>query len=92
MKILSLFENLRDELMLTFSLLRDKRVSNWAKLLPIGSFLYLILPDLLPGLIDDTVLVALAVFFFNYVFTPDEIVREHRNGAKENDAVFKKEK
>ncbi|MFA6512540.1 MAG: hypothetical protein WCV86_05485 [Patescibacteria group bacterium] len=65
-------------IVLVARLVFDKRVSFWLKLLPIGSLLYLILPDFMPGPLDD----AAALWLLNYLFielSPKDIVEELRN-------------
>lgn len=71
-------------LRLTWRLLRDRRVPLWAKLVPLGALLYVllpydILPDVLPGLgqVDDAILLWAAYRFFVWL-CPSEVVDEHR--------------
>ncbi len=82
-------------------LLRDRRVSPWLKIIPIGGIIYLISPlDLIPdialpviGELDD----AAILWLTNYLFIelcPPEIVQEHvraitaaRAKAPEDDVV-----
>lgn len=85
--------NALNQLKLILRLMGDKRVSVFAKLIPIGTFAYLILPaDIVPnivfpiiGMVDDAALLWLG----SYVFTelcPPEVVQEHMNalnGVKE---------
>jgi uncharacterized membrane protein YkvA (DUF1232 family) len=70
----------------------DKRVSGFAKLIPIGTFAYLILPaDLAPnialpiiGMVDDAALLWLGSYVFTELCPPD-VVQEHMtelNGIK----------
>ena len=60
---------------LILKLLADQRVSPLLKLLPIGSLLYLVIPDFLPGPIDD----ALIIWLGNTLFVdlcPQDVVDE----------------
>ena len=58
-------------------LLSDRRVNILLKLLPIGSLLYMFMPDLAPGPIDDALLIWLGTTLF-VELCPDAIVKEHR--------------
>lgn len=57
-------------------LLADPRVSPLAKLLPIGTFVYLIVPDLIPTPIDDAMLIWLGSYLF-VELCPPAVVEEH---------------
>ena len=46
------------------------------KLLPIGSLVYLVIPDIVPGPIDDAALIWLAMYLFVELCPPD-VVQEH---------------
>ena len=67
---------------LILRLIRDPRVSTWAKLVPIGSFIYLLSPiDIImgvPGLdaLDDAAILGLGYYFF-IELCPPEVVAEH---------------
>ncbi len=67
---------------LVLRLLGDKRVSTWAKLLPIGSLIYVLSPiDAImgvPGLdaVDDAAIIGLGYYFFIEMCPPD-VVQEH---------------
>jgi uncharacterized membrane protein YkvA (DUF1232 family) len=76
--------NVVNQLKLIFRLLGDRRVSIFAKIIPVGALAYLILPtDLLPGLVlpgigalDD----AAVLWLGSYIFTelcPPAVVQEH---------------
>jgi len=70
------FNEISIRLRLIWRLLLDRRVNPLLKLLPLGSILYFVVPDLLPGPIDDVALLSL----LSYVFVelcPSEIVQEH---------------
>ena len=57
-------------------LMRDPRVNPLLKLLPIGTLVYLIMPDLAIGPIDDAVVIWLGSVLF-VELCPPEIVKEH---------------
>lgn len=71
-----LFHNLMFRIRLILRLMADERVSPWLKLLPVLSFVYLLIPDLAPGPIDD----AAILWFGTYLFVelcPPHVVQEH---------------
>jgi hypothetical protein len=61
---------------LIFRLLEDRRVSPLVKLIPIGSALYFIVPDLMIGPLDDAAIIWLATYLFVEMCPPD-VVQEH---------------
>lgn len=67
---------------LVLRLLADPRVSMWAKIIPIGSLIYVLSPvDIImgiPGLdaVDDAAIVGLGYYFFIELCPPD-VVQEH---------------
>jgi len=71
------FNNLGNEIKLILKLIGDSRISPFLKLLPFGSFLYLLIPDLAPGPIDDAVILWLGSVLF-IELCPQDIVEEHR--------------
>lgn len=71
-----IFYGLANRIKLVFHLMADRRVSPWLKLLPIGSVIYLIAPDLMPGPIDDAAVIWLGAYLFVELCPPD-IVHEH---------------
>ncbi len=71
------FQKVWLEVKLVFRLMKDRRVNPFAKLLPLAAVVYWIVPDLVPGPIDD----ALVLWFGFYLFIelcPPEVVAEHR--------------
>jgi hypothetical protein len=58
-------------------LLTDRRVNLLLKLLPLGSLLYMLMPDLAPGPIDDALLIWLGTTLF-VELCPEDVVKEHR--------------
>ena len=69
---------------LVWRLLRDGRVSDWLKLIPVAAFVYLLspidlIPDLmLPGLgeLDDLAVILISLKMF-VELSPHSVVREH---------------
>ncbi len=61
---------------LVWRLMRDRRVNPLLKLLPIATVVYVFIPDILPGPIDDTAIVLGGLWLF-IELCPDEIVAEH---------------
>lgn len=70
------FQDLTVRFKLIFRLLADKRVSPLIKLLPIGSLAYFLVPDILPGPIDDAMVIWLGTYAFVELCPPD-VVKEH---------------
>jgi hypothetical protein len=63
-------------LKLILRLLADTRVSPFLKLLPLGTVVYLLFPDLAPGPIDDAAIIWLGFYLFVELCPPD-LVQEH---------------
>ena len=61
---------------LIMRLLGDGRVNPLIKLLPIGSLIYLVMPDIAPGPIDDAAVIWLATYLF-VELCPPAVVEEH---------------
>ncbi len=71
------FQKIWMEVKLVLRLMKDKRVNPLIKLLPLGAFIYWIIPDLVPGPVDD----AMVMWFGFYLFIelcPPDVVSEHR--------------
>lgn len=75
---------------LLLRLLRDERVGPLLKLIPLLSLVYLILPDLIPGPIDDAVLIALLAEIF-LTFVPKEVLEDNRRQIEQDSSRQKKE-
>jgi hypothetical protein len=75
------FNDLTMRLKLILRLLGDGRVNPLLKLLPIGSLVYLIVPDIAPGPIDDAALIWLATYLF-VELCPPGVVQEHLEALK----------
>jgi len=70
------FQDLTLRIKLILRLLGDGRVNPLLKLLPIGSLVYLIVPDIAPGPIDDAAVIWLATYLF-VELCPPGVVQEH---------------
>jgi hypothetical protein len=72
------FGSLTVQVKLVLRLLGDRRVNPLLKLLPIGALIYLIVPDIAFGPIDDALVIWLGTALF-VELCPPEIVKEHRD-------------
>jgi hypothetical protein len=70
------FKELTLRIRLIFRLLADRRVNPLLKLLPLGSLVYFVFPDILPGPVDDAILMWLGGYLF-IELCPPEVVQEH---------------
>jgi hypothetical protein len=68
--------DLTQRIKLIWRLMNDSRVSPLLKLLPIGSIVYLLFPDLAPGPVDDAAILWLGAYLF-VELCPPEVVQEH---------------
>ncbi len=75
------FSNISNEIRLVFRLLADTRISWWLKILPFGTLLYFVFPDLVPGPIDDAMVIGVGIYLF-VELCPAEIVEEHREALR----------
>lgn len=71
-----LFNDLVTRVKLVLRLMADQRISPWLKILPLGSALYFLIPDIVPGPIDDVAIIWFGVYLF-VEMCPPEIVQEH---------------
>lgn len=71
------FNDLSARIKLILRLLADNRINPLLKILPIASVVYLIVPDLAPGPIDDAMVIWLGAYLF-VELCPQEIVAEHQ--------------
>jgi uncharacterized membrane protein YkvA (DUF1232 family) len=69
--------NLVNQIRLVLRLMADPRVNFLLKLLPVGSLVYLIVPDIVPFIIDDALVLGLGTYMF-IELCPDDIVEEHK--------------
>ncbi len=70
------FNGLTLRIKLILRLMGDSRVNPLLKVLPIGSLIYFILPDIAPGPIDDAAIIWLATYLF-VELCPPAVVDEH---------------
>ncbi len=75
------FQDLTLRIKLILRLMGDGRVNPLLKLLPIGSLVYLIVPDIAPGPIDDAAVIWLATYLF-VELCPPHVVQEHLDALK----------
>ena len=66
---------------LILRLMGDSRVSPLLKLMPIGSLIYLVVPDIAIGPIDDAAVIWLATYLF-VELCPPAVVQEHLEALK----------
>jgi hypothetical protein len=71
-----ILNDLTNRVKLVLRLMGDPRVSPLLKLLPIGSVLYLIIPDLVPLPFDDLAVMWLGSYMF-VEMCPPHVVEEH---------------
>lgn len=71
------FSGLSKQLKLVLRLIADGRVNLLLKILPLATLIYLIIPDFLPGPIDDALVIGLGLYTF-VELCPEEVVEEHR--------------
>ena len=71
------FNDLTQYARLVMRLMGDRRINPLVKLLPIGSLVYLLIPDLVLGPVDDAVVVWIGTYLFVELCPPD-VVTEHR--------------
>ncbi len=76
-KDLGLVKSFSLQARLILRLLGDRRVSFLAKLLPIGSLIYFISPDLVPFILDDAAVIGVGAYLFMEL-CPPAVVEEHR--------------
>ena len=75
------FQDLTLRIKLILKLMADGRVNPLLKLLPVGSLVYLVMPDIAPGPIDDAAVIWLATYLF-VELCPPAIVQEHLEALK----------
>jgi hypothetical protein len=76
------FHDIANQIKLILRLIKDPRVNPLLKLLPIGSLLYLIFPDLAPGPIDDALIIGIGTYMF-VELCPPEVVQEHKDALQQ---------
>jgi len=81
------FQDLTLRIKLILRLLADGRVNPLLKILPIGSLVYLVVPDIAPGPIDDAAVIWLATYLF-VELCPPAVVQEHLDALKATRSVL----
>lgn len=71
------FSEISTHFKLVYRLLRDPRVNPFLKLIPVATLIYLVLPDLILGPIDDAAIIGFGLFIF-VELCPQDVVEEHR--------------
>ena len=71
------FSDVSNYIKLIIRLMGDRRVNFLYKLLPVGTLLYFLVPDILIGPVDDAVIVWLGTYLF-IELCPPEVVQEHK--------------
>lgn len=71
------FYDLSNRARLIGRLMMDPRVNGFIKLLPVGSLIYLLFPDI-PGPVDDALVIWLGTYLF-VELCPPGVVQEHLN-------------
>jgi len=79
------FNELSNYFKLILRLMGDRRVPIYLKLIPIGSLVYFLFPDLFIGPIDDAVVIWMTTYLF-IELCPPEVVQEHRDALNRLDA------
>jgi len=72
------FRGITDQVRLIARLMADGRVNPLLKLLPAAGLVYWLVPDLVPGPIDDAVIFYLGTVVFVELCPPD-VVQEHKD-------------
>jgi hypothetical protein len=72
-----LWDGLTGYFKLIARLMTDRRVNPLLKILPIGTLVYLVMPDFIPFVVDDAVVIWLGTYMF-IELCPPEVVAEHR--------------
>jgi len=71
------FGEISNHFKLVLRLLRDPRVNPFLKLIPMATIIYLVVPDLILGPIDDAAIIGFGLFIF-VELCPQHVVEEHR--------------
>ncbi len=76
-----IFRDVANQIKLILRLMGDQRVSPLLKLLPFGSLIYLLFPDLVVGPVDDALIIGLGTYIF-VELCPPEVVEEHKEALQ----------
>ena len=83
--------DLSNYIKLILKLMGDRRVNPFLKILPIGTLVYFIFPDIIPGPVDHALFVWLGSYLF-IELCPDDVVEEHMQRLNMDSRKQKKEK
>jgi len=86
----SIFHRAAEYIRLIWQLILDPRVSLFLKILPVGSLLYLFLPDIFPFIVDDAIVFGLGVYLF-IALCPQDVVQEHMTAIQDRVATSAEE-
>jgi hypothetical protein len=75
------FDGISLRVKLIYRLLLDRRVNLLIKILPVGALAYFIIPDILPGPIDDAMVIWIGGTLF-VELCPPNIVQEHMDALR----------
>lgn len=84
------FQTFNDRIRLIIRLVADARVNPLIKMLPIGSLVYLLFPDIMPGPIDDAVLLWLSNYLFVELCPPDVVDELEEDIRRRNEPKISK--
>ena len=73
---IGVFQDVANRIKLILRLMADRRVHPLLKLIPIGSLVYLLFPDIAPGPLYDAAIIWLGMYLFVELCPPD-VVEEH---------------
>ena len=76
-----IWDGLTNYFKLIARLMVDRRVNPFLKVLPVGTLIYLAVPDLIPFVIDDALVIWLGTYLF-IELCPPEVVAEHRTALE----------
>ena len=76
------FQDFTDRIRLILRLMADHRVNPMLKLLPFGAMIYLFVPDLAPGPLDDALILWLGSTVF-LELCPADVVAEHEENIRQ---------
>jgi hypothetical protein len=76
------FQDFTDRIRLILRLMADNRINPLLKLLPMGAMVYLFVPDLAPGPLDDALILWLGSTVF-VELCPPAVVAEHEENIQQ---------
>lgn len=76
------FKNIAMQIKLILRLMGDKRVSPILKALPIGALIYLVIPDIALGPVDDAAVLGIGMYLF-IELCPKHVVEEHLRALRQ---------